>query len=241
MLQLVLKMTDGESALRCAKNLQRPETERIQSHTHRLMQKKEMGPVIKIEIATIFDVHGIEVQVPSLSSLGYSVWILISRGHERFEIEIHRHNSDIVNYSSTLRMKENVNNVCSESSKHAVVNHGQGSEDSNNVKTQVEPSSVHRETVASTIRVSPASSKSSSRRLRQQSYVKTSKGKIHSRKERDPQGGQNLDYNSWMSRNAKEIHLRFAYPSVSRIWFDTMIKMNEKQMERGIGMVYFQY
>ena len=71
--------------------------------------------------------------------------------------EIHRHNSDIVNYSSSLRATEdNLNDVCLESSKPAVVNHGQGSQDSNNVETKVEPSSVHRETVASTIRVTPA-------------------------------------------------------------------------------------
>ena len=41
MFQLLLMMTDGESALRCVKNIQRPETERIQSHTHQLMQKKK--------------------------------------------------------------------------------------------------------------------------------------------------------------------------------------------------------
>ena len=76
---------------------------------------------------------------------------------------IHRHNYDIMNYSSSLRMKEeNLNNVCFESSKPVVVKHGQGSQDPNNDKTKVEPSSMHRETVASTIRVAPASSKSSS-------------------------------------------------------------------------------
>ena len=122
--------------------------------------EKEIGPVLNIEIATI---PGIEVQVPSLSSPGYSVWILISRGHETFVNEIHRHNSDIVNYSFSLRTEEhNLNEVSLESSKPAVVNHGQGSQDSNNVKTKVEPSSMHRETVASTIRVAPASSSSSS-------------------------------------------------------------------------------
>ena len=56
----------------------------------------EIGPVLNIEIAAIIDVLGIEVQVPSLSSPGYFVWILISRGHERFVNEIQRHNSDIV-------------------------------------------------------------------------------------------------------------------------------------------------
>ena len=52
--------------------------------------EKEIGPVSKIGIATVIDVPGIEVQVPSLSSSGYSVWILESRGHERFVTEIHR-------------------------------------------------------------------------------------------------------------------------------------------------------
>ena len=52
--------------------------------------------------------------------------------------------------------------MCVESSKTAVVNHGQGSQDSNNVKTKVELSSMHMETVASTIRVAPASTKCSS-------------------------------------------------------------------------------
>ena len=94
--------------------------------------EKEISPVLKIEIATTMDVRGIEVQVPSLSSPGYSVWILISRGHERFVNEIHRQNSDVVNYSSSLRAKEdNLTDVCFESSKPAVVNHGQGSQDSN--------------------------------------------------------------------------------------------------------------
>ena len=118
MLHQLLMMTDGESALRCAKNLQRPETERIQSHTHQLMQKKKFGPVLNIEIATVVDIPGIEVQVPSLSSPGYSVWILI---------------------------------------------------------------------------------------------------------------------------NARGIDLKLASPSVSQIWFDTMTRMNEKQMERGIEMVHSQY
>ena len=122
--------------------------------------EQEIGPVLNVGV----DVPGIEVKVPSLSSPGYSVWILISRGHERFVNEIHRHNSDTVNCSSSLRTKEEtLNNLCSESSRPAVVNHEQGSQDSNIGKTKVEPSSVHRETVPSTIRAAPASSKSSSR------------------------------------------------------------------------------
>ena len=77
--------------------------------------------------------------------------------------EIHRHDSDIANHSSSLRTKEeNFDNVGFESSKPAVGNHEQCSHHSNNVKTKVELSSIHRETVASTMRVTPASSKSSS-------------------------------------------------------------------------------
>ena len=121
---------------------------------------QEIGPVLNIGIATVIGVPGIEVQVPSLSTPGCSIWILISRGHERSVNEIHRHNSDIVNYSSSKRTKEeHLNNVCFESSKPAVVNNGQSSQDSNNVKTKDESSGVLLETVASTIRVAPAFSK----------------------------------------------------------------------------------
>ena len=63
------------------------------------------------------------------------MWILISRGHERLN-EIHRHNSDIVNYSSSLRTKEENFNVCFESSKLALVNHVQGSQYSNNFENE---------------------------------------------------------------------------------------------------------
>ena len=59
--------------------------------------EQEIRPVLNIGIATVIDVPGIEVQVSSLSSPGYSVWILMSRGRERLMNEIHRHNSDIVN------------------------------------------------------------------------------------------------------------------------------------------------
>ena len=127
----------------------------------------------------------------------YSVWILVSRGRERFVNEIHRHDSDIVNYSSPLRAKEcNLNDVCFESSKTAVVNHGQGSQDSKNVKTKVEPSSMHRETVASSIRVAPASTKCSSG----SSGGRSNPASIHLKAKSNHvrQGGQNLDCNSWM-------------------------------------------
>ena len=37
--------------------------------------EQEIGPVLNIGIASVIDDLGIEVQVPSLSSPGYSVWI----------------------------------------------------------------------------------------------------------------------------------------------------------------------
>ena len=57
-------MTDGEDALQCAENTQRPGTRGIQGHTHRLMQTKKIRPVLNNGIATVIDVLGIEVQVP---------------------------------------------------------------------------------------------------------------------------------------------------------------------------------
>ena len=82
------------------------QTERIPKPSASTGAGKEIGPVLNIEITSNIDVLGIEVQVPSLSSPGYSVWILIRCSHERFVNEIHRHNSDILNYSSSLPRKE---------------------------------------------------------------------------------------------------------------------------------------
>ena len=73
---------------------------------------QEIGKVFDIGIATVIDVFGIEVQVPSLSSPGCSVWIVISRGHERIVNEIHRHNSDIVNYSFFCAHRKKTSTTC---------------------------------------------------------------------------------------------------------------------------------
>ena len=95
---------------------------RTSKNVFRIDAEQEIGPFLNIGIATVFDVPGIEVQIPSLSSPG---WILISRGHERFVNEIHRRNSDIVNNSSSLRAQEdNLNDVCFECSKPTVEYHG---------------------------------------------------------------------------------------------------------------------
>ena len=90
-------MADGEDARQCAKNTQRPEIRRIQDHSRRSMQTQKFDPILNIGSGLIVDVPGIEVQVPSLSDLWRSRWILASRDQERFVNEIHRHQQEIVN------------------------------------------------------------------------------------------------------------------------------------------------
>ena len=117
-----------------------------------------------------------------------------------------------------------------DTSKPAVVNHEQGSQDSNNLKTKDESSFVLRETVASAIRVAPSSSKSSS-------------------------GGSGGSSNpASIHPKAKSIYTKKEIPKEDRIWtiipgcprckrdsFETriskctMTKMNEKHMDQGIG------
>ena len=58
---------------------------------------KKFDPILNIGSGLIVDLPGIEVQVPSLSDLWRSIWILTSRDKERFVNEIHRHQQEIVN------------------------------------------------------------------------------------------------------------------------------------------------
>ena len=58
---------------------------------------QERGTFLNIGIATIVDVPGNEVQVPSLSDPWRSIWMLISRGEEKFVNEIRGHNSGLEN------------------------------------------------------------------------------------------------------------------------------------------------
>ena len=103
---------------------------------------QEIGPVLNIGIATVVDVHGIEVQVPSLGTPERSIWILMSRGREKIVNEIHRHNPEIVNDRSLLRTKEeNFDNVSFECVKLASGNRGYGSQDSDTAKSNDKPSS----------------------------------------------------------------------------------------------------
>ena len=159
-------MTDGENARQCAKNTQRPRNREDSKPYAPIDANQEFGPVLNIGIATVIDVLGIEVQVPSLSSPWYSVWVLLSRGHERFVNEIHRHNSDIV-------------------------------QDSNNAKMKFEPSSMHRENVASTMRDTQTSLKSSSGR----SGGSSNPTSIHPR--------------------TKSLHVKKEIPKEDRIWTTT--------------------
>ena len=118
-------MTDGEKRTSMCKEYTAPKNCEDSRLYASIDANQEIGPVF----ATVIDVTGIEVQVSSLGTPGRSIWILMSRGHERFVNEIHRHNSNIVNYIYSLRTKvENFDNVGFESSKPAVVNHEQGSQ-----------------------------------------------------------------------------------------------------------------
>ena len=83
---------------------------------------QEIGPVLSVGIATIADVPGIEVHVPSLSDPWPSIGIWISRSEARFVNKIHRHN------------------VSFESVKLASGNHGHGSEDPDTSKSNDKPS-----------------------------------------------------------------------------------------------------
>ena len=108
---------------------------------------QKIDPILNIEIALIVDVPGIEVQVPSLSDLWRSMWILTSRGKETFVNEIPRHKPGIVNDSSLLRTKdENLENVSFESVKLASGNRGYGSDDSDTAKSNDKPSNELRKT-----------------------------------------------------------------------------------------------
>ena len=112
---------------------------------------QQIDPILNIGIALIVDVPGIEVQVPSLSDLWRSMWILTNRGKERFVNEIHRHKPGIVNDTSLLGTKqEDLENVSFESVKPASGNRGYGSEDSDSAKSNDKPSNELRKTAMST-------------------------------------------------------------------------------------------
>ena len=73
------------------------------------------------------------------------MWMLASRGKEKFVNEIHRHKAGIVNDSSLLRTKEeNIENVSFESVKLASGNRNYGSEDWDTAKSNDKPSSELR-------------------------------------------------------------------------------------------------
>ena len=63
-----------------------------------------------------------------------------------------------------------------------------------------ESSSVHRETVAFTMRVKPGLLEKQQRQQRrqQQSYINTFEDKVQLKKRKAPSKGENSDYDSWM-------------------------------------------
>ena len=146
-------------------------------------------------------------------------------------------NSDmswIMNYGSSLRKKEeNFDNLCFESSQPAVEYNEEGSQDSNNVETKVKPSSVHRETVASTMPpVNPGL-------LEKQQRCSSNPMSIHPRtqtnyiKEKDPSRGQNLEKKFLDDRRREDIPLKRSSSSMSTStpWW----KWKEKKREQASG------
>ena len=141
-------------------------------------------------------------------------------------------NSWMVSYGSKLRKKEeNFDNRCFESSKPTVEYHESGSQDSNNVETKVRPSSMHRETVAFTMRVKP-------RRPRWTAAAAAAilcqniRGQNPTTEKKNLSRGQNLDYDSWMTDVEKIFFetLIFKY-----VYFGTMIDVTVKKREQRIG------
>ena len=178
---------------------------------------QKIDPISNIEIALIVNVPGIEMQVPSLSDLWRSMWILTSRGKERFVNEIHRHKPGIVNDSSSLRTKEeSLENVSFESVKPASGNRGYGSEDQDIAKSNDKLSSELRKTAIF------------------MTFATSSKAAIlmcmHITQRKRSQGRTEFGIRFLDARSAETIPLKLACPNVSRIWFDTMTNTNVKKI-----------
>ena len=135
--------------------------------------------------------------------------------------------------------EENFDNLCLESSKPAVENHEYGPQDSNNVETKVKPSSVHRETVAFTMRVEPGLLEKQQRQQRrqQQSHVNTSENKVKLQKRKESFEQTRLGLQFLDDRRAEHIPSRLIFKYV---YFDTMTDVTVKKREQSIGMLYFQ-
>ena len=71
-------------------------------------------------------------------------------------------------------------------------------------------------------------------RQRQQSYVNTSESKVLLYKERDPQGGQNLDYNSWMP----EIQKGFRWNSLSKC-VTNVVRHHDQDVREADGAMHW--
>ena len=139
-------------------------------------------------------------------------------------------------YGSLLRKKEETSiMVCLESSKPSVENHEYGSQDSNNVETKVKPSSVHRETVAFTMRVKPGLLEKQQRQQRQQQHhVNASENKVKLLKRTESFEGTKITTalpGGQTCRKHPFKALIFKY-----VYFDTMIDVTVKKRGQRIGM-----
>ena len=155
---------------------------------------QKIDPNLNIGIALIVDVPGMEVQVPSLTDLSRSIWILTGRGKERFVNEIHRHKPGIVDDTPLLRTKEeNLEDVSFESVKPASGNRCYGSEDSDTSISNVIPSSELRKTgISTTCATSPRSCNSIVH--------------AHCTKKEIPRENRIGGYDSWMPEVPKQFH-----------------------------------
>ena len=168
---------------------------------------QKVGLVLNVGIAKVLDVHGIEVQVQSMSDPIFPTWIVTSRGHERLVNELHLHNTTIVNHSSLLlRREETSDQVNQDFNKPAFGKSMPGPKGSDSVGMREKPSNSLRETGASRVN---SNLQSGNRCLLErfracpstfENRVQSS-GKKHSgvQKERNLDDVQSLDCNSWTS------------------------------------------
>ena len=98
--------------------------------------------------------------------------------------------------------------MCFESSKLTVEYHEYGSQDSNNVETQVKPSCVHRETVAST-KAGKSCPAAAAVATAAAILYQGKENEVHLDKERNPSRLQNLDNNFSMTcrKHSFDTHL----------------------------------
>ena len=138
-----------------------------------------------------------------------------------------------MNYGSSLReQEENFDNLCCESSQPSVGISRVWLTRFEQRRNEDESSSVHRETVAFTVRVKPSLLESSSGGSGNSSSNPMSihpRTKSNYRKGKNPSRRQNLDCDSWMTYVKKILLKTLIFKNV---YFDTMIDVTVKKREQ---------